>query len=120
MPSTAPRARPARAAIVSLVAGAVASCGVVAIDPDDPAQPTRLDYTPPEASGLIGVRPYPQPDDVCMVIGENALTNRFLDDSRLLIGCPKHERGALADRRREGAEIVAHARHWTLLSVPLP
>ena len=28
-------------------------------------------YTPPEASGLVAVRPFPGPDDVCQIIGEN-------------------------------------------------
>ena len=37
------------------------------------------DYSSPEASGLIGVRPYPGPNDVCQVIGENELTNQYLD-----------------------------------------
>ena len=79
---------------------------------------TTTRYTKAEASGLIGIRPYPNPDDVCLVIGENATTRELLDDSALLIGCPKHERGAIEDRKREGANIVAHAKHWTLLSAP--
>jgi hypothetical protein len=36
-----------------------------------------------------------------------------------LIACPKHEKGALEDRMAEGARVVGHARHWTLLQVPL-
>jgi hypothetical protein len=77
------------------------------------------DYSPPEASGLIGVRAYPTADDICMVIGENDLTVEFLDDSALLIGCPQHEMGAIADREAEGAERLTQIGDWVLLSVPL-
>lgn len=82
-------------------------------------EPTTTRYTPPAASRLVGVRPYPGPEDVCQVIGENDATVELLDHTTLLIGCPKHETGALEDRQAEGAKIVAHARHWTLLELPI-
>ncbi|MFL4469718.1 hypothetical protein ACERZ8_07490 [Tateyamaria armeniaca] len=82
-------------------------------------EPTTSRYTDPSESGLVAVRPFPGPDDVCVVVGENDLTREFLDDSATLIGCPKHETGAIADRAAQGARVVAHARHWTLLSVPM-
>ncbi len=63
-------------------------------------EPTTTDYTPPEQSGLVAVRPYPNPGDVCQVIGENDVTRDLLDDASLLIGCPKHESGAILDRCR--------------------
>ncbi|MEO1536393.1 MAG: hypothetical protein AAFR73_01580 [Pseudomonadota bacterium] len=75
-------------------------------------------YTPPEASGLVGVRPYPIAADVCQVIGENDLTRDFLDDNALLVGCPRHETGAIADRQREGGVIVGQQGSWVLLNVP--
>ncbi|MDP5325822.1 MAG: hypothetical protein NWS99_04930 [Paracoccaceae bacterium] len=81
-------------------------------------EPSTFRYTPPESSGLLAFRAYPGPDDVCRVIGENSLTGDFLDDSALLIGCPKLEQGAIRDRVHDGARIVAHARDWTLLSMP--
>ena len=81
------------------------------------AEPTTLSYTEPKASRLKAIRPYPSPDDVCQVIGENAFTAEFIDDAYLLIGCPKHEKGAIADRKLEGAKVVAHAKHWTLLNI---
>lgn len=81
-------------------------------------EPTTPLYTSPADSGLLGGRPYPNPKDVCRVIGENEATQNLLDDSALLIGCPKNETGAIADRLREGATVVGHAKHWTLLSVP--
>ena len=79
------------------------------------AQP---DYSPPEASGLISVRPYPGPDDVCQVLGENALTVEYLDHTATLVGCPLSEAGAIKDRNREGGTIVDLAGEWVLISIP--
>ena len=98
-------------------------CAAVAACSSQPAldlgpEPTIFTYTPPEQSGLVSGPAYPNDNDVCRVIGENDLTRDFLDDSRLLIGCPKHERGAIADRLGEGAVIVGQAQHWTLLQAP--
>lgn len=90
-----------------LIVAALAACGS-----PDPA------YGPPELSGLVGVRPYPGPGDVCQVIGENALTANYLDDSATLIGCPRAESGAIAERMAEGAVQVGRAGEWVLLSVP--
>lgn len=75
-------------------------------------------YTPPEDSGLIGVRPYPNADDVCVVIGENELTQDYLDDSATLIGCPTQERGAISDRISDGGITLETIGDWVLLSVP--
>jgi len=77
-----------------------------------------VSYSPPEDSGLIGVRPYPNADDVCVVIGENELTQDYLDDSATLIGCPTHERGAISDRISDGAVTLETVGKWVLLSVP--
>ena len=78
----------------------------------------KASYGPPAASGLIAVRAFPGPDGVCQVIGENAKTINYLDDSATLIGCPKAEAGAIAERRAEGAVVVGEAGEWLLLSVP--
>jgi hypothetical protein len=75
-------------------------------------------YGPPEDSGLVGVRPFPADGSVCQVIGENDLTNQFLDDSATLVGCPKSETGAIADRTAEGGRQVGEIGDWVLLSVP--
>lgn len=75
-------------------------------------------YTPPEESGLINVRPFPNEGDVCVVVGENDLTREYLDDSATLIGCPTHERGAIADRVAQGAITLDRVGKWVLLSVP--
>lgn len=105
---------------LSVCLGALAACELIPVG-DGPLgygpHATTMRYTEPKASGLKAVRPYPTPDDVCQVIGENRVTQELLDDSSLLIACPKHEQGAIGDRRREGAQIVAHAKHWTLLRV---
>ena len=76
-------------------------------------------YPPPEESGLIAVRPYPGPDDICQVIGENDLTNQHLDHTELLIGCPLSESGAISDRTDAGARVVDVVGDWVLLSQPL-
>lgn len=75
-------------------------------------------YSPPEESGLIAVRPFPGPRDVCQVVGENDTTRDFLDDSATLIACPANELGAIEDRVNDGAVMVARANDWWLLSVP--
>jgi hypothetical protein len=104
----------------SLYAVVLASTGCVSVASlDHGPEPTRFKYTEPERSGLVAGRPFPSPEDVCQVIGENPLTSNLLDDSAILIGCPKHERGAIADRITDGGRVVAHAKHWTLLSMPL-
>ncbi|MEM8980490.1 MAG: hypothetical protein AAGD04_13470 [Pseudomonadota bacterium] len=76
-------------------------------------------YTPPEADGLVGLRAYPNEGDVCEVLGESPETLAYLDHTALLIGCPWHERGAIRDRQREGAEIVDRVGAWVLLSLPI-
>ncbi|MEO9575359.1 MAG: hypothetical protein ABJ263_04410 [Tateyamaria sp.] len=75
-------------------------------------------YTPPEDSSLIGERPYPNADDVCVAIGENELTQEYLDDSATLIGCPTQERGAISDRINAGGITLETIGGWVLLSVP--
>lgn len=75
-------------------------------------------YSPPESSGLVGVRPYPTPDDVCQVIGENELTSDYLDHTTVLIGCPVSEAGAIRDRLSEGGERLETIGDWVLLLIP--
>jgi len=66
---------------------------------------------------LFEIWPYPSPDDVCKVIGENSLTAELMDDNMLLVGYPRHEKGAIGDRITEGARVVEHSRHLTLLHI---
>ncbi len=83
----------------------------------DGSEPTILRYSEPSLSGLRAQRPYPNPDDVCQLLAPNRYTDPVREEDRDLIACPKHEKGAIADRRTQGARIVAHAKHWTILSV---
>ncbi|WP_299967189.1 hypothetical protein [uncultured Roseobacter sp.] len=103
----------------SFLAALLAGCTAVPTSGPAPGAPTpRPVYTPPEQSGLIAVRPFPGPRDVCVVIGENDLTRPYLDDSATLIACPAHENGAIADRSEQGAQVLDRAGRWVLLSVP--
>ncbi len=95
-----------------------AMSGCLGPDLDYGAKPTTFRYTEAGISGLNAVRPYPTPDDVCEVISENQAIREPANDGSFLIACPKHERGAINDRRGEGAKVIAYARHWTILSVP--
>lgn len=88
-----------------------------ACDTAKPEEPTLLNYTSPEISGLSPIHPYPNPDDVCQVVGDSDVTSSLRTEGRALIACPKHEKGAIEDRRREGARVVGNAEHWVLLSV---
>lgn len=94
--------------LMALCLGMLAAC----VATPEPA------YTPPEASGLVGVRAFPAEGDVCQVIGENELTTDYLDDSATLVGCPQAETGAIADRIADGGQQVAVVGDWVLLSVP--
>lgn len=87
---------------------------LAACEPD----PGTVEYTPPEASGLVSGPPYPGPLDVCKVIGENDATREFLDHTATLVGCPVGETGAIRDRQREGGEIVGQQGAWVLISIP--
>ncbi|MBT8474475.1 MAG: hypothetical protein KJO78_03290 [Alphaproteobacteria bacterium] len=102
--------------VAILALGFLAACSMPT--PDDATRDTSALYTPPEASGLVGVRPYPGPRDVCQVIGENDLTIDYLDHTELLIGCPAHEIGAIDDRVSEGGVLQTQVGEWMLLSIP--
>lgn len=79
--------------------------------------PTTYEYTEANRSGLRTTRPYPSPDDVCELIKVNRAVEDLVFEGRTLIACPKHEKGAIADRRRAGARVVGNATHWVILSV---
>lgn len=54
-------------------------------------------------------------------MGEDQKVNRAVEDlvveGRTLIACPKHEQGAIADRRLAGARVVGNSKHWVIMSV---
>lgn len=80
-------------------------------------EPTSHSYTDAIDSGFGTLKPYPNPDDVCAVVDKASLPTELAAKYGQLIACPKHEKGALGDRIREGAIVVAHAKHWTVLRV---
>ena len=75
-------------------------------------------YTSPEDSGLVSIRPYPEFNDVCQILGESPATVDYLDHSAISIGCPDHDLGAIEDRKTEGAKIFGKVNSWTLLQIP--
>lgn len=75
-------------------------------------------YGPPEASGLVTARPYPDADGVCQVIGENDLTVEYLGDASTLVGCPVVETVAVEEVLSQGATQVNTVGEWILLMVP--
>lgn len=102
--------------LISLIIPGCATA--VDIGTPDPTPNASTHYSPPSASGLVAVRPYPTASDVCQVIGESDLTVDYLDHTKTLVGCPSDETGAIADRQSEGGQIVDRVGDWTLLSIP--
>ncbi len=103
----------------TLVIGGLAALATAGCAPQtDPRFETAATYSPPSRSGLVAVRPYPNANDVCQVIGENDFTANYLDHTTLLIGCPAHELDAIADRTRDGATRLNHIGAWVLMAVP--
>ena len=96
---------------------AIGLAGCVEPRTDYASTPTTANYTETSLAGLSAVRPYPNPDDVCQVIRENDAIREPADNGSFLIACPKHVRGALQDRKSEGAKVLGHAKHWTILTV---
>ena len=84
------------------------------------ASPTTYEYTEAIDSGLLTIAPFPNRDDVCRSVDETSVPAELVKDGKMLIACPKHEMGALEDRIREGARVVAHAKHWTVLNISKP
>ena len=80
-------------------------------------EPTTHSYKDAIDSGLRILNPYPNPDDACAVVDKTSLPTELAAKYGQLIACPKHEKGAVGDRIRESAIVVAHAKHWTVLKV---
>ena len=101
--------------------GLSACAGVGPITPaSEAAAPSVNTYTKPERSGLRALAQFPREDSVCIYLDSSARTKPFESEDTLLIACPKHERGAIGDNIAQvEAKVVANAKHWTLLSVPV-
>lgn len=70
--------------------------------------PTTYEYTQASRSGLKTLRPYPNPDDVCKLLKVNKAVEDLVVEGRTLFACPKHETGAIGDRRRAALEAAAY------------
>lgn len=57
--------------------------------------------------------------DACRRVGENAFTNRFLDDAADLVGCPEHLENLGVFVTDTGAREVARRDGYVLFSVPV-
>lgn len=66
------------------------------------------------APGIQTVRPYPTREDVCQVVKGSGVQDHA---KGTVIACPDRERGAIRDRKHEGAEILLKAKGWTLLKL---
>ena len=70
------------------------------------------------APGIQTIRPFPSPEDVCLVVEGTVLSEHA---KGTVIACPTRERGAIKDRKNEGAELLRKAGNWTLLELaPAP
>ena len=78
------------------------------------------DYAPPTTSverlPLMGG--YRDMGDQCVRVGENALTNQYMDDSADLVGCPEDYEGLGVFQTETGAVQVGAAQGYLLFSVP--
>lgn len=79
---------------------------------------TACQYSPPEDSGFAGLRPFPSDGDICEVVAPSEATASFAQPNALLIACPTHEKGAISDRKADGAVIAGELGAWTLLNLP--
>ncbi|WP_300063588.1 hypothetical protein [uncultured Roseobacter sp.] len=79
--------------------------------------PEQTWLSPSERAFLNIQRPYPNFDDVCVLLGKSETTAAMRTEGHELIACPKHETGATDDRRRSGAKIVGQSEYWVILSI---
>ena len=52
-----------------------------------------------------------------MLLKENRAVEDLIVKGRTLLACPKHEAGAIGDRRKEGARVVGNSKHWVIMSI---
>ena len=93
----------------AIIIGAAALAGLAACEPSPDT--TTVDRLP-----LMGG--YRQMGDECVRVGENALTNQYMDDSADLVGCPEGYEGIGVFQTETGAEQVGAAQGYILFSVP--
>lgn len=79
---------------------------------------TACDAPAPANDPLPLMGGYRDPADACRRVGEDAFTNRFLDDSADLVGCPDGAENIGVFVTETGAVEVARHEGWILYSVP--
>lgn len=69
-----------------------------------------------EESGLIAVRPYPNADSICQVLGSNAMTASFFARNTSVVGCPRFENEAIAELEAAGFKNDGSTRSWIIFT----
>lgn len=82
---------------------------LAACTPETPAPPPETD--------LPFVRSYRADGDQCMLVGENAYTNQFLDHTSDLVACPSDYEGLGVFVTETGAVQVDTYQGYTLFTV---
>lgn len=80
-------------------------------------KPSLGSYTSPDKSELLGLSPYPTKNSVCRVVEESSIPTIDPIEGTMVIACPKHEKGAIADLKSLDATPLGHAKHWSLFRV---
>lgn len=93
----------------SIVIAGIGFAGLVGCTP--PPDTTTVERLP-----LLGG--YRDKADQCVRVGENALTNQYLDDSADLVGCPEDYEGIGVFQTETGGVQVGAEQGYILYSVP--
>lgn len=97
----------------------LSACTTIEPVPEGTTPKTYSD-TKLETSGLIARSPFPNPNDVCVVLDSHPLTKSFESENHFLIACPKHEKGAIWDRKKQQqAKIIGNSKHWVLMRISM-
>ena len=79
----------------------------------------KTNYAKLYFAGLCTLRGYPTRSDVCKSLKVTANISKYKRKGFRLIACPRHERGAVRDRVKEGALVVGRGGKWSVLRIPV-